>query len=234
MGYGRFPKYVSVAKRKEKALRKIEKLQKKGRPVQPVTIEGRNISNTFWGKAWCDHIKNFEDYDYRLSRGRSYLRSGAVSDLSVKSGKIEALVLGAYDYDVAISVTPLDPDLWKKIVADSMGHIDSVIELLHGKISKTIMQKMTHVENGLFPGTGHMSFSCSCYDRADVCKHVAAALYGVGVRLDTSPEDLFTLRGVNPADLLTKNFVDTLVQGDQDNNTLEGDLSEIFGIDLTK
>jgi uncharacterized Zn finger protein len=96
------------------------------------------------------------------------------------------------------------------------------------------MQKMTHVENGLFPGTGHMSFSCSCYDRADVCKHVAAALYGVGVRLDTSPEDLFTLRGVNPADLLTKNFVDTLVQGDQDNNTLEGDLSEIFGIDLTK
>jgi uncharacterized Zn finger protein len=229
----RFRGYVSVAKQKEKAFKKVKDLKKEGEPIQPVIAEGRNISNTFWGQAWCNHVKNFEDYNYRLSRGRSYLRSGAVLDLSVKSGKIEALVLGAYEYDVIISVKPIETDKWQKIVAGCIGHVDSIVELLQGKISKAIMEKMAHVESGLFPATGHMSFSCSCYDQAHVCKHVAAALYGVGVRLDTSPEDLFILRGVNPADLLTTNFANTLVQADQD-NTLDGDLSEIFGIDLTK
>ena len=51
--------------------------------------------------------------------------------------------------------------------------------------------------NGLFPKSSEISFSCSCPDWALMCKHVAAALYGVGVRLDENPALFFELRGID-------------------------------------
>ena len=60
------------------------------------------------------------------------------------------------------------------------------------------MEVVTDRKDGLFPLPGEMSFHCSCPDWAVMCKHVAAVLYGVGARLDSKPELLFTLRGVEP------------------------------------
>jgi len=62
--------YVSVAERRKQAAREIEKLRKKGHPVAPVILEGRTIARTFWGKAWCDNLENYQDFDNRLPRGR--------------------------------------------------------------------------------------------------------------------------------------------------------------------
>ena len=56
--------------------------------------------------------------------------------------------------------------------------------------------------DGLFPTPQEISLGCSCPDGARMCKHVAAVLYGVGARLDHQPELLFTLRAVEPAQLL--------------------------------
>jgi uncharacterized Zn finger protein len=66
-----------------------------------------------------------------------------------------------------------------------------------------------------------------------MCKHVSAVLYGVGVLLDTKPELLFTLRGVDGADLLAK-AKDAAVTGVTENTgELAGaDLSALFGIEL--
>lgn len=227
--YNFYPAYVSVAEKKENAQAAIKKMQKKGIKLNPVSVEGRNITSTFWGKSWCKHIETFKDAEYRLARGRSCLRADTVLDLKIGPGTIDALVLGSSKYEISIKIKPLAPEKWKSIVSSCSGQIDSVVALLQGKLSKPIMEKMTDVNLGLFPNDKEISISCSCPDYVVMCKHAAAAFYGVGVRLDSSPESLFLLRSVDHLELLETNVLDSLI--DQD-GTLDGDLSELFGIDL--
>ena len=78
---GGFPRYVPVAERRERAESRLKQLRKSGKKVAPVVISGREIATTFWGKSWCDNLETYHDYEYRLSRGKSYVRSGAVIDL---------------------------------------------------------------------------------------------------------------------------------------------------------
>ena len=62
---------------------------------------------------------------------------------------------------------------------------------------------------------------------------MAAVLYGVGARLDEQPELLFTLRGVDPAQLVgTKGLTQQLSAGGGSDRRIEGDLSSVFGIDI--
>ena len=84
------------------------------------------------------------------------------------------------------------------------GTINSLVELLQGRLSKGVMDRICREGDGLFPAPREIRMSCSCPDWADMCKHVAAVLYGVGARLDESPALLFKLRGVDRDDLLAR------------------------------
>src|SRR5438046_3121925 len=99
-----FKPYVSVAERRAKAAREIKKLEKKGRKTLPVHLEGKTIARTFWGKAWCDNLESYSDYDNRLPRGRSYVRNGSVCDLQIEPGRVTALVCGSELYTVKIGI----------------------------------------------------------------------------------------------------------------------------------
>ena len=101
-----------------------------------------------------------------------------------------------------ISITPVAAARWKGICTDCAGGIDSLVELLQGRLSKAVMDRVCRKEDGLFPAPKDIELSCSCPDGAYMCKHVAAVLYGVGARLDEKPEHLFALRAVDVADLL--------------------------------
>ena len=79
-------------RRRAQAAREIEKLRKKGRTVAPVVIEGRSIAKHFWGKAWCENLERYSDFENRLPRGRTYVRNGSVVDLQIERGQIRALV----------------------------------------------------------------------------------------------------------------------------------------------
>ena len=202
--YGWRP-YVPVAERRAKAARETAKLAKKtGRAASPVVLDGRKIASTFWGKAWCDNLEAYSDYENRLPRGRTYVRNGSVVDLQINKGKVSALVSGSELYRIEIKIKPLAPSLWKSIQTECAGKIDSLIELLQGKLSSAVMQIVTRPEKGLFPTPKEIDLDCSCPDWADLCKHVAASLYGVGAKLDQNPALLFLLRGVDPADLISK------------------------------
>ena len=93
-GWGWKP-YISVKERRRQALSKMEKLKKKGQPISPVTIAGRTIAATFWGKAWCDNLERYSDYENRLPRGRTYVRNGSVIDLQIAPGQVKAKVSGS-------------------------------------------------------------------------------------------------------------------------------------------
>src|SRR5215468_6901373 len=120
-----FRPYVSVAQRRAQAAREVEKRRKKGQTITPVVIEGRTIARTFWGKAWCDNLESYSDFENRLPRGRSYVRSGSVLDLQIEPSRISALVQGSSLYTVGISIGPVEEARWKAVVAECGGKIDS-------------------------------------------------------------------------------------------------------------
>jgi uncharacterized Zn finger protein len=228
--------YVPVGKRIAQAKAFAAKAAKKaGREPTPVKSSGRKIATSFWGQAWCDNLDRYSDLANRLARGRTYLGNGSVVDLQIKSGVVEAIVAGSETYKVRIQIKTLQPKLWKTIKQDCANSIHSLLDLLQGRFDEAVMQRLVAKGTGLFPQRGEIEMSCSCPDYADVCKHLAAVVYGVGVRLDAAPELLFTLRNVDHSELITQavaaeNLEQTLAG--QPNNLAGSDLGELFGIDL--
>jgi uncharacterized Zn finger protein len=231
--YGGWAPYIPVAQRRLQAKQKAAALDKKGHTCQPVTIEGRAIARSFWGKAWCDNLESYSDFANRLPRGRTYVRNGSVIDLRIETGQVKALVSGSDVYSVEIGVQPLAATKWDAIVKECSGKVASVIELLQGRLSQAVMETVTRHGEGLFPLPRQISLRCSCPDAASMCKHVAATLYGVGARLDNEPELLFRLRHVEPQELIRQAGNVPAMAPSVTQGALDGaDLSALFGIDL--
>ena len=184
MSFWSYRPYVPVAKRRAQAAKEVEKLKKKGRVIHPVVLEGRKIAQSFWGKAWCDNLERYSDFENRLPRGRTYVRNGSVVDLQIARGGVRALVSGSDIYEVKIDIALAAPERWKAICRDCAGSIGSLVELLKGKLSKNVMERVCRENDGLFPAPRDIKMSCTCPDWADMCKHVAATLYGAGARLE--------------------------------------------------
>jgi uncharacterized Zn finger protein len=224
---------VPVAERRAKAEKKMQQLRKKGQVICPVQIEGRTIVRSFWGKGWCTHLESFSDFANRLPRGRTYVRNGSVCHLEIGPGQVSAMVSGSKIYNVSILIKELSAAAWGEVKHKCAGSIGSLLELLQGRLSDQVMQVVTDVNKGLFPRPDEISLQCNCPDWAVMCKHVAAVLYGVGHRLDREPELLFTLRGVDPRELISSDlsFLDDTSQLGED--TLSYDqVGDIFGIEL--
>ncbi|MDR1545536.1 MAG: hypothetical protein LBU12_02215 [Deltaproteobacteria bacterium] len=199
--------------------------------LQPVAVEGRTIARTFWGRGWCSHFEGMADFDNRLPRGRTYARKGAVRHLELSAGRIFALVSGSDLYKVEMAVAPLPAARWAALKKRCLGRISTMTDLLMGRLSEEVMAAVCDRDDGLFPRENEIKFVCSCPDWAALCKHVASIFYGVGHRLDASPELLFQLRGVDPAELLAGELMLEEAQGD---DSLAGtDLGALFGVDLS-
>ena len=229
--------YVSVAERRRQAEREMAKLRKMGYPVSPVVIEGRTIVKTFWGKAWCDNLERYSDYASRLPRGRTYVRNGSVVDLQIVPGEVKALVSGSEIYKVVVKVAPVPKGRWRSICQDCAGAIDSLVELLQGRFSKGVMERICRQRSGLFPTPDKIELSCSCPDWASMCKHVAAVLYGIGARLDQQPELLFKLHEVDEKELIAKASKGLPLAGKgpvAEKILGSDDLSALFGLEMAQ
>src|SRR3954470_15299561 len=227
--------YVSVAERRRQTMQEMAKLRKKGQTVSPVVIEGRTIVKTFWGKSWCENLERYSDFANRLPRGRTYVRNGSVIDLQIGPGEIQALVSGTDIYKVKVRVTPVAKARWESICKDCAGAIDSLIELLQGRFSKGVMERVCQRKTGLFPSPNEIQLSCSCPDWADMCKHVAAVLYGIGARLDQQPDLLFRLHDVDEKELIAGagQALPLAKKAPAAKKVLGGeDLSALFGLDM--
>jgi uncharacterized Zn finger protein len=234
-----FRPYVNAADRRARAAAAASRLQKdagaSGRALEPIAISGRAMVESFWAQSWCKNLESYADFAHRLARGRSYARSGAVIDLQIAAGRIDARVSGTRLYTVEIGIAPLPAARWEKLARACTGRIGSLVSLLRGQLPDEVMRAVTDREGGLFPEPRQLKISCSCPDWATVCKHVAACLYGVGVRLDTRPDLLFVLRGVDAQDLVEQASRGLAQPPGAAAATLEAstaDLAALFGIDL--
>jgi len=237
MSYHGWRPYVPVETRRRNAEKKLAKLKKTGQAVSPVTIACRAIAKSFWGKSWCANLERYSDYENRLPRGRTYVRNGSVVDLQIVKSKVLAVVSGSHLYRVTITIAPVTATRWKAICRDCAGTIDSLVELLQGRLSKGVMDRVCREHDGLFPAPKEIKLSCSCPDWADMCKHVAAVLYGVGARLDEKPALLFALRGVDENQLLANAGEELSLKKAVPATTKvldDGDVAALFGLEMVE
>lgn len=230
--------YVSAETKRQRAERFLKEAGELEQ-LSPVRLVGRPIASSFWGRAWCNNLEAYSDFANRLPRGRTYLRAGAVVDLRITADGIVARVQGSELYTVRIRIQPIDAARWQELVrcctSPAMRGLGSIVELLQGRLEREVIAALTQPRRGLFPAPHELEMSCSCPDWAVLCKHVAATLYGVGARLDSSPELLFTLRQVAMEDLLLRSAASLAVPEVDPGEALSGDpgeLGALFGIDL--
>lgn len=234
--YQRWPKYISVADKKEMAEDNLKKLNKKSE-LSPIIINDKNIVNNWWGKAWCNHLKKYADYDNRIARGKSYVKNNLILDLKITDGKIDALVQGTRKkpYEVNINIKECSEEDIKVLQKKTLNNLASVDDLLNGKFPKELGDEF--LESSLFPNYNDIDFNCSCPDWANMCKHISGVLYGIGAKLDKSPELLFTLRGVNIENMISKKLkenVNKIVVNKKSTKRKiidDKDINELFNID---
>lgn len=235
--YG-YPKYQSVAEKKEKARKSLVKLKKKNPDIEPVIIEGTKLAKSWWGKSWNENLESYADYENRITRGKSYVRNNAVLDLKISKGIIEAKVQGsrAKPYDVEIQIEPLSSEKWEQVTELCNHRIDSLEQLIEGKFPKELEVLFTDRKYGMFPSPEEIYFDCSCPDWASMCKHVAATLYGIGARLDINPMLFFELRDLDGQELIRKSMDQKLESmmknaGKKSKREIpDKDISDIFGL----
>ena len=194
-GWAYYPPYVSVA-REERArdpgARQAAEEGRSGSPSRSITRRKRQLAATFWGKAWCDNLERYADFANRLPRGRTYLRNGSVLDLAIAGGQVEAYVAGTELYRVTIGIAPLAKARWRRVVTRCTGRIGSLVGLLRGELSAEVLGVLTHAAGRPLPRAARDERSTArARTPREVCKHVAAVLYGVGMRLDARPELFF-------------------------------------------
>lgn len=209
----------------------------KGLDWHPVVTSGRNIAKQWWGVAWCENLERYADFASRIDRGRRYVRSGAVLDLQIQKGKIHARVQGTRKtpYKVEIRISPLSEERCQAIISQCSTRIQNLEALTAGTFPQELRELFTG-QGGLFPTPREISFDCSCPDWALMCKHVAAALYGVGVRLDEDPLLFFELRGIDFnrfLDVAVTNRVEKMLEHAKNTSSrilTDPDLTKLFGV----
>jgi len=233
--YG-YDDYVPVAQKQAKAQKQLQTLRKKNANIAPVVIEGRKIAKTWWGQAWCKNLESYADFSNRIGRGSAYVRNGFVLDLQIEPGAVYAKVYGTHLYNITINIDPLDKRI-KDDIAAAVGHrIDSIESLVSGAFPEDLRAVFLQQGTGLFPTPKEIHMDCSCPDWAEMCKHVAAALYGVGARLDEDPLLFFKLRGIGMSEFIKRSIDEKMKSllrnaGKKTGRVMEeADLGELFGV----
>ncbi len=199
----------SAAELQAKAMASISQAKKAGQKLEPVVGSGkRSVCSSWWGIAWCENLERYADYSNRLPRGKRYLNSGAVLDLKVGDGEVNALVQGSSSrpYRVNVKIQPLSEARKKAIYEKCSRRIENLEKLVSGEFPEDLKSLFTSQGEGLFPSPRELKLSCSCPDWATMCKHVAAVMYGIGLRFDENPFYFFSLRGLD-----VDSFVDTAI-----------------------
>ncbi len=188
----------AAAQLQKNAKQTMQREKSKGKSMEPVLIQGRDIVKSWWGQAWCDNLERYADFESRLDRGKRYVRTGAVIDLKIQKGKVLARVQGRRKspYKVEIRISPLSEERCQAAIERCGRKIENLECLMNGDFP-TELKEMFLGKEGLFPQPKEISFNCSCPDWALLCKHVAAVLYGIGARFDENPLLFFELRGID-------------------------------------
>ncbi|HEV2637308.1 MAG TPA: SWIM zinc finger family protein [Actinocrinis sp.] len=163
------------------------------------------IGDTWWSQRFIAVLEGF-GMGSRLTRGRSYARSGQVLEIGVRAGEVVSRVQGSrtapYSVVLEIGITPAVQ--WAKIERALAEDSALVAELLAGRMPVEMEAVFSRCGMTLFPTMREFASDCSCPDRSSPCKHVAATCYILAERFDANPFELLAWRGRTKTDLLRR------------------------------
>lgn len=165
----------------------------------------RDFGVTWWGAEWLASLERAATLDpVRLPRGRTYVRSGAVGETTVRPGGATAEVFGTRPdpYRVRVTVPTFDAAGWDRIL-DTIGRrAGHSAALLDGELPPDVADDAASAGLPLLPGPRDLTVSCTCPDRAIPCKHAAAVCYVLADAMDADPFALLLLRGMGRDEVL--------------------------------
>ncbi|MFJ2029910.1 SWIM zinc finger family protein [Streptosporangium sp. NPDC087985] len=174
-------------------------------PSRPIRVEGGiqvrsrrgSIGEQWWSRRFIDVLERVCDGG-RLSRGRSYARSGQVLDLALGPGLVTARVQGSRrtPYRVKVEITAYQADQWHKLAGALAAQALYRAKLLAGEMPPEIEDVFRECHLPLFPDQRGLDMSCSCPDWGFPCKHLSAVLYVLAERFDDDPFLVLAWRGI--------------------------------------
>jgi uncharacterized Zn finger protein len=157
-----------------------------------------SFGESWWAKRWIAVLESF-DIGARLSRGRSYARSGQVLSADIGKGLIKSKVQGSRSepYEITIKVKTMADADWQKLALALSQQAIFAAKLLAGEMPQEIEQAFQDEGLSLFPEKlRDLETNCSCPDWSNPCKHIAAVYYLLGEEFDRDPFLIFKLRGI--------------------------------------
>jgi uncharacterized Zn finger protein len=166
--------------------------------MQTANEERFTPNREWWAQQWLEILDSYR-FKKRLERARNYARQGNVLNIWFKERKVKADVQGTQPkpYRVSISLKPFADEDWDWVVETLANRPIFAAKLLAGEMPPSIETEV-FAANGLrlFPfNLSEVRSKCSCPDKANPCKHVAAVYYLLGDRFSEDPFVLFQLRG---------------------------------------
>jgi uncharacterized Zn finger protein len=154
-------------------------------------------SREWWSQRWLELLDSYR-FKKRLERGRTYARQGNVLSIEFQGAKVLAKVQGSEPepYKVSLSLDSFSDEEWGYLVETMSQKAIFAAKLLAGEMPQNIEEVFTASGISLFPFTlSDVHSRCSCPDKANPCKHIAAVYYQLGDRFSEDPFVLFQLRG---------------------------------------
>lgn len=164
------------------------------------------IGETWWSRRFIELLESF-GVGSRLKRGRSYARSGQVCELEVEAGIVLADVQGSRHtpYRVRIRAKILSEAEWRRAENAIAGQALLLAKLLAGEMPHEIEEVLGTCKVKLFPASGReLTSTCTCPDRENPCKHIAAVFYILAEQFDADPFLIFAWRGRTQEELLER------------------------------
>jgi len=161
------------------------------------------MGERWWSRRFIDILETICDKG-RLSRGRSYARSGRVLELGIAPGHVEARVQGSrpVPYDVDVRITAYGDGEWEVLTEALASRALYRAKLLAGEMPPEIEDVFGDCGMPLFPDERGLEMECSCPDWGFPCKHLSAVLYLLAERFDDDPFLVLAWRGMPKESLL--------------------------------
>ena len=164
------------------------------------------IGESWWSRRFVEALDAVTDTS-RVSRGRSYARSGQVMELKVEPGGVTARVQGSdpRPYRVRVGLRPFTEEEWGRVEEAMAGEAIFLAALLAGEMPHDVERAFQAAGLSLFPATpDELSTACTCPDPVNPCKHVAASFYILAEAFDRDPFLVLAWRGRSRDDLLAR------------------------------
>ncbi|WP_406516971.1 SWF or SNF family helicase [Streptomyces sp. NBC_00134] len=200
-------------------------------------VQGRGFAQSWWGQTWLKALEDTALDLQQLKAGRRLARAGSVGAVSVRPGRVTAVVgdRGGAVYRADVLLQQLSEEEWDRFLGMAVERAGHIAALLDREMPPHLVEDAAAAGVELLPGIGDLEPRCAC-DAWDHCAHTAALCYQLARLLDQDPFVLLLMRGRGERVLLDELQVRSVASasaGTADEEADEG-LVDADGVDATE